>query len=57
MKKYNLTSSDKKLLREMSESYMHGMESSDIIRLKKYLSMKNNKIKQHETKNPKPQPN
>lgn len=43
MKKLNLTRSDKKLLRELSEGDMYGMESSEIQRIAKYLSRKNNK--------------
>jgi hypothetical protein len=45
--KYNLTSGDKKIIRELAGSYMHGEESSDVTRLKKYLSRKNNKIEMY----------
>ena len=43
--KLNLTRADKKLIGEFSDIYQNGDESSDIIKLKKYLSRKNNQSK------------
>ncbi len=45
MTKPYLTSGDVKLIKELSDSFMYGEESTEMIRLKKYLARKNKAVR------------